>query len=109
MGKGKATGIDRNYQVLARRIVETLGFDKGLIPYSGDGIDVAIDLGGPTWTFDFALITVVGNGMIVGECKRWASPVKQSDVAAFAYLVELLFGASLIGRYDFLLRRMINA
>lgn len=46
MGKGKASGIDRDYQVLARKIVETLSYGKRLVPYAGDGIDVEIEMGG---------------------------------------------------------------
>jgi hypothetical protein len=72
MPKGKATGINRDYQVLARNIVETLRHQNSLVSYKGDGIDVPIEMGGSTWTLDVALKTTDGHNLVVGECKRWA-------------------------------------
>jgi hypothetical protein len=88
MTSGKAHGENREYQVLARNILQTLA-GQGLVPYSDDGIDVPFEMGGTTWTLDVALKDSEGN-IVVAECKRWQEPIKQGHIAEFAYKVELL-------------------
>lgn len=90
MGRGKAQGADRDYQVLARDIVQIISREEGLVPYEGDGVDVPFEMGGSTWTLDIALKKPDDSKIVVGECRRWASPIEQEHVAAFAYKVELL-------------------
>src|SRR3990172_2701646 len=88
MTSGKAQREDREYQVLARNILQTLA-GGGLFPYSDDGIDVPFEMGGTTWTLDVALKDSIG-AIVVVECKRWQEPIKQEHIAGFAYKVELL-------------------
>src|SRR2546425_8985432 len=90
MGVGKAHGEDRCYQVLARDIIETISREERLAPYGGDGVDVPFEMGGSTWTLDIALKSSDDSKIVVGECRRWAKPIKQEHIAAFAYKVELL-------------------
>jgi hypothetical protein len=83
--------------VLARDVL--VHRDASLTPYSGEGIDVPFPVGGTTWTIDVALRAPNGD-ILVAECRRRADPVKQEDVAAFAYKVELLrqqLGVSVAG------------
>jgi hypothetical protein len=83
---GKAHGASRQYQVECR---DVLMFRRPeLAPWSADGIDVPFDLPDTRWTFDVALRDRVGS-LILAECRRTVSSVKQEDIAAFAYKVEL--------------------
>jgi hypothetical protein len=90
MTAGKADGIDRDYQVSCRDILQVSG-GRMLQPYSGDGVDVRFDnLGGTKGvTFDVALKDSEG-GIVVAECRRRSGAVKQEDMFAFARKVELL-------------------
>jgi hypothetical protein len=63
--------------------------DETLVPWQGDGIDVPFVLPDTKWTFDIALRSPDG-GLVVAECRRTTSAVKQEDIAAFAYKVETL-------------------
>lgn len=83
---GQAFGKDRDYQILCRDVL--MHRNRTLQPWSGDGIDVAFALPDTQWTIDVALRGDAG--LFVTECRRTASSVKQEDVAAFAYKVELL-------------------
>lgn len=83
---GQAFGRNRDYQVLCRDVL--VHRNPTLRPWSGDGIDVPFDLPDTQWTIDVALRG--DEGLVVAECRRTASSVKQEDVAAFAYKVELL-------------------
>jgi hypothetical protein len=112
MGKGKAIGINRDYQVLARKIVQLVSYSLDLGPFAGDGVDVSFDLGGTPWTIDFALKSVDESRIVLGECRRWASPIKQDDIAAFAYKVGLLrqkTGKQVAGMYFTKTRYQIGA
>jgi hypothetical protein len=84
---GKATGVYRQYQVECRDVL--LFRDKQLTPWSGDGIDVPFDLPDTRWTFDIALRDQAGSPLLA-ECRRTVGAVKQEDVAAFAYKVEMV-------------------
>ena len=90
MSSGKAHGENRDYQILGLSIVQVLSRQEGLIPYEGDGIDVPFEMGGSTWTLDIALKNLDDSKIVVGECRRWAYPIEQEHIAAFAYKVELL-------------------
>jgi hypothetical protein len=61
-----------------------------LVPWESDGIDVQFTLPDTTWSVDIALRRTPSGELVVAECRRTASSVKQEDVAAFAYKVELL-------------------
>lgn len=89
MAKGKAYGLDRDYQMLCRDLLQVSRNERGLEPYAGDGIDVPIKTGAATWTFDVALRSTDG-GIVVAECKRWKDPVDQTYIAAFSQTVEAL-------------------
>ena len=84
---GKAHGIDRDYQVLCRNIIQQLEQQEGLIPYDGDGIDVSIMIAGTVWTIDVALKDMI-NKVVFAECKRWKDAIKKGAIAEFAYKVE---------------------
>jgi hypothetical protein len=86
MRGGKATGEDREYQVFCRDIL--VKDEPNLRPLAGDGIDVPIEAGGTTYSFDVALTD--GRRLVVAECKRWQKPVSQGELALFAYKAELL-------------------
>ena len=90
MAKGRAHGEDRDYQILARDIMQELSQGESLVPYSGDGIDVPFELGGSAWGLDVVLKSVDGSKIVVAECKRWASPIEQGHIGEFAWKVELL-------------------
>ncbi len=89
MPGGKAYGADREYQVLCRDILVRRASPLRLVPYSGDGIDVAFRLGSADRTFDVALTNEQGK-LVVAECRRTKDPVKLVDLDAFAHRVELL-------------------
>jgi hypothetical protein len=84
---GKAHGENREYQVACRDVL--MFRDPELEPWKADGIDIPFKLADSEWTFDVALRSVSG-GVVVAECRRTKGPVKQEDVAAFAYKVEAL-------------------
>ena len=88
MSAGKAHGQDRDYQILCRNILQTVG-DPSLNPYSGDGIDVKFKIGGTEVTFDVALENNFGR-LVVAESRRRNDVVKQEALFAFAHKVELL-------------------
>ena len=85
MSAGKAHGHNRLYQITYRDIL--VFRDPTLVPWQGDGIDVLFTLPDTGWTLDVAL-KAESSDLVVAECRRTASPVKQEDVAAFAYKVE---------------------
>jgi len=85
---GQAFGKNRDYQILCRDVL--VHRTPTLQPWSGDGIDVPFKLPDTRWTIDVALRGGAGAVLLVAECRRTASSVKQEDVAAFAYKVELL-------------------
>ena len=87
MSGGRAHGPNRQYQVECRDVLTFR--NRELKPWAGDGIDVAFELPDTRWTFDVALSDRAG-ALVVVECRRTAGAVKQEDVAAFAYKVELL-------------------
>jgi hypothetical protein len=89
MGSGKSHGSAREYQVLARDILISRS-PFPLVPISGDGIDVAIDIGGVPRYFDIGLKDKDGGKLVVGECRDTADPVKLADLDTFAYRVEML-------------------
>src|SRR5688572_11538599 len=89
MPGGKAHGIDRDYQVLARDILQRRARPMVLVPYLGDGIDIPILLGSAVRTFDVALKDSSGQ-VVVAECKRTRGPVKLGELDTFAHRVELL-------------------
>jgi hypothetical protein len=89
MTGGRAHGEARGYQELCRDIIERVHRFGPLEPYSGDGIDVAFNLGRTTITFDIALKSPDGS-LVVGEAKRWADSVPQGEVLKFAHSVEKL-------------------
>jgi len=63
--------------------------NPGLVPWHDDGIDVTLKLPDTCWTFDVALKDQTG-ALLLAECRRTKSAVKQEDVAAFAYKVEMV-------------------
>lgn len=85
MRGGKATGKNREYQLFCRDIL--VKDESSLRPLAGDGIDVPIALGGTTYYFDVALTD--GHRLVLAECKRWRHPIKQADLALFAYKANL--------------------
>jgi hypothetical protein len=86
MKGGQAHGVYRQYQVECR---DVLTFRRQeLTPWLADGIDVPFDLPDTCWTFDIALRDPAGS-LLLAECRRTVDAVKQNDVAAFAYKVEL--------------------
>lgn len=87
MAKGAATGSDRQYQLDCRDVMTFRG--TALVPWSGDGVDVYFQLRDTGWTFDIAL-KGPDVSVVVAECKRHESAVKQGDVAEFAWKVERL-------------------
>lgn len=87
MSAGKAHGENREYQVACRDVLQFR--DPTLIPWEGDGIDVPFSLPDTKRTIDVALRAADG-ALVVAECRRTSSAVKQEDVAAFAYKVEAL-------------------
>jgi hypothetical protein len=91
MSRGKAYGIDREYQVACRDVL--IHRDSRLVPWEGDGIDIPFSLPDSTWTFDVAL-KAPDDSIVVAECRRTSGPVKQEDIAAFALKVESLRRAS---------------
>jgi hypothetical protein len=84
---GKAHGAYRQYQVECRDVLTFK--DHELTPWSADGVDVPLDLPDTQWTFDIAL-RGPGGSLVLAECRRTAGAVKQEEVAAFAYKVELV-------------------
>jgi hypothetical protein len=89
MGSGKSHGSAREYQVFVRDILIKRSA-RPLIPFGGDGIDVAIDIGGVPRHFDVALREEADGNLVVAECKRIAGAVKLENLDAFAYRVEML-------------------
>jgi hypothetical protein len=87
MTGGKAHGANRQYQVACRDVLTFR--NPQLVPWLADGIDVPFNLPDTCWTFDVALRDPSG-ALVVAECRRTVSAVKQEDIAAFAYKVELL-------------------
>jgi hypothetical protein len=59
---------------------------RELEPWEGDGIDESFNLPDTGWTIDVALRAPDG-ALVVAECRRRVSSVKQRDVASFAYKV----------------------
>lgn len=92
-GKGRSHGTSRDYQVLAKKIINLLREREELSPLSADGIDVPQELGGTTWTFDVLMSNPKDGTIVVVECKNWRKRMKQEHIAAFAYLVDLLKNA----------------
>jgi len=90
MSGGKAYGPNRDYQAFCRDVLRKS--EPRLTAVSGDGLDVPITLGGTTWSFDVAL-HVPDERLVVAECRRRKAPVKQEDLAAFAYKLCLLRSA----------------
>jgi hypothetical protein len=93
MGSGKATGPARDYQVLAGYIIARLSEPGRLEPWAGDGIDVAVPVGGDVKiVFDIALVDVERAMLVVAECKRWRqrSPIEQDDLFTFCGKVDAL-------------------
>ena len=84
---GKAHSAYRKYQVECRDVLMFRHPD--LMPWSADGIDVPFDLPDTCWTFDIAL-RCPGGLLVLSECRCTVGSVKQEDVAAFAYKVELV-------------------
>lgn len=87
MSGGKAHSVNRQYQVDCRDVLTFK--NPELTPWAADGIDVPFELPDTCWTFDVALRGNAG-ALVVAECRRIAGAVKQEDMAAFAYKVELL-------------------
>ena len=87
MTGGKAHGANLRYQLECRDVLTFR--DPELTPWANDGVDVQFELPDTTWTIDVALQKPTG-GLVVAECRRTVGAVKQEDVAAFAYKVELL-------------------
>jgi hypothetical protein len=86
MTGGKAHGPHRQYQV---ECLDVLTFrNPELMPWTADGIDVPFELPDTCWTFDVALRDRAG-ALVVAECRRTIGAVKQEDLAAFAYKVEV--------------------
>jgi hypothetical protein len=90
VSSGRAYGKNRDYQAFCRDVLRKS--EPALAPISGDGVDVPIAVGGTTWSFDVAL-EVPGDRVLVAECRRRKEPVKQEDLAAFAYRLCLLRNA----------------
>jgi hypothetical protein len=89
MAKGKATGVNREYQKLAHDIVQQLE-GKVWVPYSDDGVDIAFPLFGTMVTFDAVLKAARGD-LIVIECKRYADRyIEQHDIFALWAEIECL-------------------
>lgn len=59
-----------------------------LKPLEADGVDVPLDFPDTRWTFDVALRDNNGS-LVLAECRRTVGAVKQEDIAAFAYKIEL--------------------
>jgi hypothetical protein len=87
MTGGKAHGPNRQYQVECRDVLTFR--NPELTPWAADGIDVPFELPDTCWTFDVALRDRAG-ALVVAECRRTIGAVKQEDLAAFAYKVEVL-------------------
>jgi hypothetical protein len=87
MTGGKGHGENRQYQLECRDVL--IFRNPGLTPRSDEGIDVPFQLPDSPWTIDVALRDPAG-ALVVAECRRTVGAVKQEDVAAFAYKVELL-------------------
>lgn len=87
MTSGHAHGSNLEYQRQCRDVL--LVRRPQLNPWALDGIDVPIDLPDTCWAFDVALRDPIGK-LGVAECRRTVGAVKQEDVAAFAYKVEML-------------------
>lgn len=87
MTAGKATGAARGYQELCRDVLQRR---FGGRPYSGDGIDVAFEAAGTTWTIDVALIGggIYEGKIVLAECRQTARPQQQGNIAAFALEAE---------------------
>jgi len=87
MCAGQAHGSNREYQLACRNVL--MFRDPALVPWQADRIDIPFKLPDTEWTFDVAL-RGPSEGLLVAEGRRTASAVKQEEVAAFAYKVELL-------------------
>ncbi len=89
MPSGKATGPNRDYQVFVKDVL--IRRNPNLTSYQEDGVDVAFNINdvNATMTMDIALQGDQGD-LIVGECKRWKSPVKQNEIFAFQKKIEEL-------------------
>jgi len=89
MPAGKATGPDRDFQMLCRDIC-VKRFGGAWRPYRDtDGIDVPFHAAGTTWTYDVVLENDAGE-LLVAECKRWGHPVPQGEVGKLAHTIECL-------------------
>jgi len=89
MPGGQSHGADRAYEEMCRDICIQRSAHS-FQPYHGtDGIDVGFEAGGTTWSFDVALENTNGD-LLVAECKRWADPVPQKEVAVIAHTVLAL-------------------
>jgi hypothetical protein len=87
LGVGRAYGLDSEYQIFCRDVL--IKEYPELVAFNQDGIDVSFDLQDTTWTFDIALKSLSG-ALVVAECRRWGSNIKQGQIAEFAYKVERL-------------------
>lgn len=87
MTQGKATGRNRDYQMLCRDLLMRRYPD--LRPYERDGIDIAFEAAGTVWTVDIALVEPNG-GLVIVECKRWIDAIDQGTLAGFAKTLDML-------------------
>lgn len=83
-----AHGKNRDYQVTCCDML--MHRDASLAPRESDETDIQFALPDTTWSVDVALRRTPSGELVVAACRRTASSVKQEDVAAFAYKVELL-------------------
>jgi Restriction endonuclease len=91
MSKGKAYGINWDYQKLCHDIIRELQAQQQLTPYKDNGVDVSFSICGTGVTFDAALTDREGD-LVVIECKRYKKETKieQRDVFAFWAEIEWL-------------------
>jgi hypothetical protein len=87
MTGGKAHGLNWQYQVECRDVLTFR--NPELTAWADQGIDVPFELPDTCWTIDVALRDRAGS-LVVAECRRTIGAVKQEDLAAFAYKVEVL-------------------
>ena len=82
---GQARGPNRQYEEFCRDVLRKN--DPELVPVAGDGVGVPFEAAGTTWSFDVGL-HVPAVRVVVAECRRRIAPVKQEDLAGFAFRVE---------------------